>query len=73
MMKYYAIQHKETGRFVAGTDFSRVDGQLRQIYASENRPPLLIGGERLRIELMRRHINLKRYQIVIVEVGKAVL
>ena len=72
-MKYYAIQHKETGRFVAGTDFSRADGQLRQRFATPNKPPLLIGGERLGLELRYRHIDLKKYAIVVVEVGKAVL
>lgn len=72
-MKYYAIQHKETGRFVAGTDFSRADGKPRQMFATPNKPPLLIGGERLGMELRYRHIDLKRYTIVVVEVGKAVL
>jgi hypothetical protein len=72
-MKYYAIQHKETGRFVAGTDFSRADGKPRQMFATPNKPPLLIGGERLGWELRYRHIDLKKYAIVVVEVGKAVL
>ena len=72
-MKYYALQHKETGRFVAGTDFSRADGKPRQMYATPNKPPLLIGGERLGWELRDRHLDLKKYAIVVVEVGKAVL
>lgn len=72
-MKYYAIQHKETGRFVAGTDFSRADGKPRQIFASPARPPLLLSGARLSAELGRRSIDLKRYAVVVVEVGKAVL
>ena len=72
-MKYYAIQHKETGRFVAGTDFSRADGKPRQMFATPNKPPLLFGGERLGWELRYRHIDLKYYKIVVVEVEKAVL
>jgi hypothetical protein len=72
-MKYYAIQHKATGRFVSGTDFSRVNGRVQQMFASANRPPLLLGGERLGFELKYRHIDLKRYAVVVVEVRKAVL
>lgn len=72
-MKYYAIQHKATGRYISGTDFSRADGKVRQIFASPNRPPLLLGGERLSLELKHRRIDLKRYAVVVVEVGKAVL
>jgi hypothetical protein len=72
-MKYYAIQHKETGRYISGTDFSRADGQPRQIYATTERPPLLLNGERLSAELKRRNIDLKHYAVVVVEVGKAVL
>lgn len=72
-MKYYAIQHKETGRFVAGTDFSHADGKVKQIFATASHPPLLLGGERLSYELKHRQIDLTRYTVVIVEVGKAVL
>lgn len=70
-MQYYAIQHKETGRFVAGTDFSRADGKVCQLFATPEHPPLLIGGEKLSIELDRRHIDLKKYSLVVVEVRKA--
>lgn len=72
-MKYYAIQHKETGRFVAGTDFSHADGKIRQLYATNERPPLLLSGEKLGMELKHRQIDLKHYAVVVVEVGKAVL
>ncbi len=72
-MQYYAIQHKETGRFVSGTDFSRADGKVWQIFATPERPPLLIGGENLSSELKHRHIDLKKYNLVIVEVRKAVV
>ena len=72
-MQYYAIQHKETGCFLAGTDFSRTPARPRQIFSSPWRPPLLFHGDRLARELKRRHIDLKRYAVVVVEVRKAVL
>ena len=70
-MKYYAIREKATGRFISGTDFSRVDGRPRQMFASPSQPPLLLSGERLGYELKRRRIDLKRYEVLVVEIRKA--
>lgn len=67
-MKYYAIQEKATGRFVARTDFSRADGKPRQIFATEYCPPLLLNEINLHTELLRRRIDPKRYSVVIVEI-----
>ena len=72
-MQYYAIQHKRTGRYVAGTDFSQADGKPRQILSDSLKPPKLFNGEELQIEIDRRRINLKEYGIVVVEVRKAVV
>ena len=70
-MKYYAIREKATLRFVAVTDFSHGDGSCRQIFASPYHPPLLLCAERLGPELKRRHIDLKRYEVIAVEIRKA--
>lgn len=67
-MKYYAVQEKTTGRFVAGTDFSRADGVPRQMFASECRAPLLLPEIKVQSELLRRRIDPKRYRVVIVEI-----
>jgi hypothetical protein len=67
-MKYYAIQEKATGRFVSYTDFSRVDGRPIQMFASSDRPPLLFDKSKLQKELVRRHIDPVRYEVVIVEI-----
>lgn len=72
-MQYYAIQHKETGCFIAGTDFSRTPSRPRQIFSSPWRPPLLFHGDNLAKELRRRHIDTRRYRVVIVEIRKAEL
>ncbi len=72
-MQYYAIQHKETGRYLSGTDFRRADGKPRQFFSSPDRPPLLLSGDRLGYELKRRRIDTRRYRVVVVEIRKAVL
>ena len=69
-MKYFLVQHKKTGRFVAGTDFSYDLGH-RQIYADENRPPRLfpIDAKLLKPELARRGIALAKFKLVEIEIG----
>jgi len=66
-MIYLAIKHKNTGRFVTGTDFNR--WPRRQMMEVEYYPPLLfpnndIGYDSLQIEIKRRKISLKRYEVV---------
>lgn len=70
-MKYYALKHIKTGRYVAGTDFARADGKPQQIFCTPDHPPLLFNGERLGIELKRRHINLTDYKVVVVDIQEA--
>lgn len=72
-MRYYALKHIKTGRYVSGTDFSRADGIPRQIFCTPDHPPLLFNGERLGRELKRRHINLHDYKVVVVEIKEAKL
>ena len=72
-MQYYAIQHKRSGRFISGTDFSSTNGKPRQIYSNSLRPPKLFNGEELTDEIKLRNINLKNYRVVVVEVRKAVI
>jgi hypothetical protein len=72
-MQYYAIQHKKTGRYIAGTDFSRNAKKPRQILSNSLLPPKLFNGEGLQTEIKCRHINLKYYRVVVVEVRKAVV
>ena len=72
-MKYYAIQNKITGRFVAGTDFN-YDGNHRQLYANEDRPPRLFPVDPVLYgsELARRGIKLERFRLVEIEIeGRA--
>ncbi len=70
-MHYYAIREKATLRYVAGTDFSRADGKSHQIFASPLRPPLLFSGAQVSYEVERRRLDLKRFEVVVVEVRKA--
>ena len=70
-MKYYAIREKVTRRFVSETDFSRVDGRPRQIFASPLHPPLLLAGEHLGSELRRRRIDMTLFDVVVVVVREA--
>lgn len=72
-MKYYALKHIKTGRYISGTDFNRADGRPQQIFCTEERPPLLFSGERLGRELKRRHIRLDDYKVVVVEIKEAKL
>lgn len=68
-MQYYAIQHKKTERYISGTDFSRKSP--RQILTTPLCPPMLFNGAELSAEIGRRHINLKDYRVIVVEVRKA--
>lgn len=72
-MQYYAIQHIRSGRFISGTDFSRIDGKPRQIFSDALRPPKLFNGEELSTQIKLRNINLKNYRVVVVEVRKAMV
>lgn len=65
MTTLYAIKHKENGRFITGTDFNCTPP--RQVMSTMERPLLLTGYELLS-EIQRRHINLRRYKVCMVEV-----
>lgn len=65
MDMFFAIQRKKTKEFVTGTNFSY--GPHRQI-TDPYSPPLLISGYRLEAELKRRQVNLKTYDVVMVNV-----
>lgn len=64
--RYYAIRHKESGRFVSGTDFRY--NPPHQILEDEYHPPRLFWGGGVEGEIRHRHINLKRYEVVQVEI-----
>lgn len=67
-MRYYAIREKATGRFLAGTNFGRVDGKVTHIFASVSHPPLLFGSDHLGKELRSRHIDMVSFEVVVVEI-----
>ena len=65
MITLYAIKHKEYGRFITGTDFNyTAPRQIMSVYDT----PLLFTEYNLKSEIKRRHINLNRYKVCIVEV-----
>lgn len=59
---WYAIKHKASGRFLYGTDFNYTN--CRQRLSDDLCAPRLFSRIDLRRELLRRHINLKKYEIV---------
>ena len=63
-----AIQRKKDGAYVADTDFRYYPAH--SVMADDNRQPLLLPNDEkfLREEMEIRHINLKNYQLVVVEV-----
>lgn len=61
----YAIRHKETGRFMTGTDFRYCPP--RQILSNYD-SPLLFTGYNLLGELKRRKISMRCYTVVRVTV-----
>ena len=61
----YAIKHKETGRFVTGTDFRYI--VPRQILSNYD-SPLLFTGYNLLGELKRRKVSMRYYTVVRVTV-----
>ena len=67
-MTYYAIRNKKTRQYISGTDYSRKAAKPCQIMSSALRSPLLISEAALRTEILVRHINLKYYEIVAVEI-----
>jgi hypothetical protein len=67
-MTYYAIRNKKTRQYISGTDYRVSASKPCQIMSSALRPPLLISGATLQTEILVRHINLKYYEIVAVEI-----
>lgn len=61
----YAIKHKESGRFVTGTNFRY--SPPRQIL-SDYHAPLLLTGYDLMSELQRRQVSMRYYEVVKVTV-----
>lgn len=61
-MIYCVFRRKKDGRLVSGTDFRY--HPYHQIYADENRPPLLLSQIMLDSEIAKRRINLKTHDIV---------
>lgn len=73
-MKYYAIRRKKDKKLVSGSDFRYYPPHC--IMADEYRPPLLIPAVKycfLTTEMLRRKINLKRYEIITVEINEVQL
>ena len=62
---WYALVHKETGRFLGGTNFN-YDGP-EQVLSEENFPPMLFDGQRLEHQLLYREIDPQEYDVVEVE------
>lgn len=65
-MKYFAFRRKKDKKFVAGTDFNY--SPPHSIFVDDYRPILLLTISDLHRERMRRQINLKYYDIVMLEV-----
>lgn len=68
-MKYYAIMRKRDKKLISGSDFRYNPPHC--ILANEWRPPLLIScadPSCLEVELLRRKINLKYYEVTEVNV-----
>lgn len=63
---YFAIRNKTTKEYIGGTDYRHTPP--RQIMASEDTPPKLFSECELKLQLARRKINLKRYEVVAVKV-----
>ncbi len=62
---WYAIRHKKTGKFLYGTDFNY--DKPRQRLTDNNSPPKLFDDYNLELELYRRRINLRLYEVVEIE------
>ena len=66
---YYAFRNKRTKKLISGTDYRY--NPPHQIAASEWRPPLIISAAHkniLEATILNRRINLKRYEVVEVDV-----
>ena len=63
---FYAIKHKVSGDFVLGTDYNY--SPPRQRICTPDDVPLLLSESVLDSNLKARHINLKRFEVVPVEI-----
>ena len=68
-----AIQREKDGKYVADSDFRYYPAH--SVMADDNRQPLLLSNDEkfLREEIDIRQINLKNYQLVVVEVETKIL
>ena len=62
---WYAIRNKKTGKYLYGTDFNF--DKPRQRLTDENCPPKLFSAFDIEIELYRRQIDLRFYEVVEIE------
>ena len=65
MITYYAIREKETGNYFSGSDM----GDYSPIFASGYSTPKLFSGLDLKTQIVRRKIDLDRFEIVPVYLG----
>lgn len=63
--KFFAFRNKRTKQFVSGTDYRYYPPHC--IMCDPYRRPLLVSGLFLKNEIAKRNINLKRYEVVLVE------
>ena len=69
MIIYYAFRDKETKIYLGGTDF----GDHSPRMASEYITPKMFSGLELKTELIRRRIDLDKFEIVPVVFGNGML
>lgn len=69
MIKYYAFRTRNTKTYLGGTDF----GDHSPRYASKYITPKIFSGLELKTEIVRRRIDLERFEIVPVVSANGIL
>lgn len=73
-MKCYVIRRKKDGKFVSGTDYHYYPPHSILISSADYRTPLLlpINKDFIETEINRRGINMKNYELILVELKELV-
>lgn len=67
---WYAIKHKKSGKYLHGTDFNY--NSNRQRLSDDLCPPNLFSRISLEVEIIRRQIDLRYYEVVPVQLKEGI-
>lgn len=68
---WYLIRYKADGRYISGTEFAYDPTKNQQILSDEKHPPMLFAEDRIKLELLRRSVDMDDFEVVRADVTPA--